>query len=97
MVPPKIIHEPNVVISGSRHTGPCDDLSLRVGSSTGNIGKSLFYEWRTYSYAESQDLLWESKLGSSYSLSHGAWDTFNEAETLRIELYTENWVCTIYY
>ena len=96
MVPPNIIRQPSVVISGSRHNGLCDDLVLSVGSSTGNIGKSLFYQWSAYSYTQSNDFLWESVEGSTYSLSPNAWNAFNNAETLRIELYTENWVRSIY-
>ena len=95
MIQPEIIHKPNVVISGSRYIGSCDSLILNVGSSTGNMGKSLYYRWST----NTNRLEWNSESGtgesaSKYVLTQGALQTFG-VNILRIELYTENWVCFI--
>ena len=83
-----IIHKPDVVISGSRYIGSCDSLALTVGSSTGNIGKPLYFKWSAYS----DNLLWDTQSGSTYILTLTALETFG-VESLRIELWTENWVC----
>ena len=82
------IHKPDVVISGSRHAGSCDSLVLTVGSSTGNIGKPLYFKWS----ASYSDHFLSSEDGPTYILTPNALETFG-VESLRIELYTENWVC----
>ena len=90
MVLPQTVHKPDVIVSGSRHIGSCDSLILNIGSTSGNIGKSLYHKWNVY--FETQFL--DSEEGTQYILSPAALQTF-DVKLLRIELYSENWVCLI--
>ena len=92
VVSPQVVHTPNVVISGSRHIGYCDHLVLNIGSTHGNIGKSLYYKWSVYF---EEQFLANSKISESeYILTPSALETFG-VDLLRIELSSENWVCIL--
>eukprot|EP01083_Nonionella_stella_P047137 126186_1 len=86
---PSVIPSPNVIISGSRHIGFCDDLVLNIGNTEGNIGKALYYEWKVY--FGRQFLTQRKGFERQFVLRQAALQTFG-VDLLRIELYSQNWL-----
>ncbi len=88
--PPEMIDKPSVVVSGSRYTSTCNHLTLNVGSTQRNIGKSLYHKWNvyfdTFQYRE-------TFIGSEFTFPIAKFETFSNIELVKIVLYSENWVC----
>ena len=94
VIPPLNIPKPVVVISGSRFVGSCDFLTLTVGSTEGNMGKPVDYEWSVHSETEllRGELLLTVNGTSTLNIGPSELRELNE-DLLRIELFSRNWVC----